>query len=796
MRVLTENGSIGKLDDPGWSPQTALKAKHLLMEFHHVFSLELNEMGCIDTAEHTIKLLTGEDEPFKERFRQIAPHEVEEVRQHIQEMLDGGAIHPSQSPWCNAVILVRKKDGALRFCIDFRCLNAKTKKDSHPLPRGPETMESLVGARYFSTVDLKSGFWQIKMAEESHQYTAFTVGNLGIYEFLRMPYRLCNAPATFQCLMQNCLGELNLQYAFIYLDDVIVYSRTPEDHLKQLQAVLDRFALNGLKLKPSKCHFFKESLMYLGHEISTAGMLPDREGIQKIAEMGYPKTVISVRKFIGATGYFRRFIKNYTRIAEPLNNLIGCNNAKLKNHPVTLSPEAKDAFNILKQKCMTAPVLAFADLEKPFLLETDASALGLGAVLQQVQVDGKLHPVAYASRALRKGEKNYHSSKLEFLALKWAVTEQFREYLYYRPFTVRTDNNPLTYILTTPNLDACGHRWVASLAQFRFKIEYLKGTDNKVADVLSRIETCLEDDAVKELMKSCSTTEIKGAQDKDTSSVFEDSLPDSEDGKPRSKVQKEAVNEAIKRARYLHMPHAEADNPTLMKKHEEIEKQNAIHLANLVATKHVKHNLMGTNWKALQEADPIISHVLKWKKMNESNRTKDKNHRDRRTLEEYLLTVVNAFDTKAYGLRQKDLVYQNGLLYVKETAMNTTDEMLLFIVPANKRQAALDLCHRDAGHQGRDRTYSLLKERFWWPKMRTQMMTSILSCAKCKVFERREPKAPLCSIVALELMDLIHVDLLGLESTTDPQITPSVQKILVVTDHFSRHVQAYKVPDK
>ena len=153
MRVLSENGSIGKLDGPGWSPQTALKAKCLLMEFHHMFSLEPNEMGCIDTAEHTIKLLTGEDEPFKERFRWIAPHEVEEVRQHIQEMLDGGAIRPSQSPWCNAVVLVRKKDGALRFCIDFRRLNARTKKDSHPLPRGPETMESLVGARYFSTVD-------------------------------------------------------------------------------------------------------------------------------------------------------------------------------------------------------------------------------------------------------------------------------------------------------------------------------------------------------------------------------------------------------------------------------------------------------------------------------------------------------------------------------------------------------------------------------------------------------------------------------------------------------------------
>ena len=298
------------------------------------------------------------------------------------------------------------------------------------------------------------------------------------------------------------------------------------------------------------------------------------------------------------------------------------------------------------------------------------------------------------------------------------------------------DNNPLTYILTTPNLDACGHRWVASLAQFNFKIKYLKGTDNKVADILSHIETRLGDDAVKELLKSCPTTEIK-VQDKDASPAFEDNLPNSKDGKPRSKVQKEAVNEAIKRARYLHVPHAEADNPALMRKHEETEKQNAIQLANLVAMKHVKHNLMGTNWTALQEADPIISHVLKWKKMDESNRMKDKNHRDRCTLEEYLLTVVNAFDAKAYGLCQKDLVYQNGLLYVKEIARNTTDEVLLFVVPANKRQAALDLCHHDAGHQGCDRTYSLLKERFWWPKMRVQMMTSVLNCVKCKVFERR-----------------------------------------------------------
>ena len=179
--------------------------------------------------EHDIELL--DHKPFKERFRRIAPPLVEEVRQHIQEMLDGGAIRPSQSPWCNAVVLVRKKDGSLHFCIDFRRLNAKTKKDSYPLPRMQETMESMVGTRYFSCMDLKSSFWQVKMSEKACQYTAFTVESMGVYEFLRMPYGLCNTPATFQRLMQNCLGELNFTYALIYLDDVIVYSHTEEEHL-------------------------------------------------------------------------------------------------------------------------------------------------------------------------------------------------------------------------------------------------------------------------------------------------------------------------------------------------------------------------------------------------------------------------------------------------------------------------------------------------------------------------------------------------------------------------------------
>ena len=235
LATLEKEGGLDRLKD--WLPELAKRAIALLLEFHHVFSLEPNEIGCTDATKHVIELM--KDELFKERFCCIAPPLVDEVRQHIQEMLDGSAIRPSQSPWCNAVVLVRKKDGSLQFCIDFRHLNARTKKDTYPLPRMQETMESMVGTRHFSCMDLKSGFWQVQMDEDSRQYTAFMVGSMGVYEFLCMPYGLCNVPAMFQCLMQNCLGELNLTYALIYLDDVIIYSQTEEEHLVRLHAVLE-----------------------------------------------------------------------------------------------------------------------------------------------------------------------------------------------------------------------------------------------------------------------------------------------------------------------------------------------------------------------------------------------------------------------------------------------------------------------------------------------------------------------------------------------------------------------------
>ena len=237
-----------------WSPENVMAAGELVLAYHDVFALESNELGCTSAIEYEICIKN--DEPFKEQFWHIPLPLLEEVHTSLRDMLEAGVIHPSQSSWCNAVVLVWKKDSTLCFCVDFRHLNVHMKKDLYPLPHIQEALESMAGSAHFSSMDFKLGFWKIKMALGLQQYMAFTVGNLGFYEFTHMPFGLCNAPAMFQCLMQNTLGELNLKYCVIYLDDVIVFGRMEEEHLEHLHMVFERFWEFNLKLKPSKCSFF------------------------------------------------------------------------------------------------------------------------------------------------------------------------------------------------------------------------------------------------------------------------------------------------------------------------------------------------------------------------------------------------------------------------------------------------------------------------------------------------------------------------------------------------------------
>ena len=368
---------------------------------------------------------------------------VDEVQAHLKEMLEVAAIHPRQSPWCNTVVLVCKKDGGLCFCIDFCKLNNRTKKDPYPLPWIQEAIESLVGAGYFSCLDLKVGSWQIAMDEVSKQYIAFTLGNLGFFKCEHMPFGLCNNVAIFQRLIQNCLGELNLTYCSIYLDDVIVFSKMKEEHLQGLCTVFNHFREHNLRLKPTKCKFFQNEFNYLAHHISRVGVWPSKENLKAVAEFTLPQTYTEIQVFLGLLGHYQWLIKGFVCIIQPLHKDLSGEGASKKNKCVTLTEEALDAFRMLEKVFLEVPVLAFADFNKPFFLETDTSKLGLGAVLSQKQTNGWCHPVPYVSCSLTIHECNYHATKQECLAIKWTIAEQSQEYLLWKPFIVNADNNLL-----------------------------------------------------------------------------------------------------------------------------------------------------------------------------------------------------------------------------------------------------------------------------------------------------------------------------------------------------------------
>ena len=468
------------------------EVQDLLCKWKSVFSLHDLDLGLTDKAEHRIRL--KDDIPFKEKPRPIPPSMYEDVRKHLKEMQDLGVIRKSQSPYASNVVIVRKKSGALRFCLDLRAINAKTIPDRYSLPRIDSTLDALAGAQWFSALDLKSGYWQVPLAEEDKCKTAFTVGPLGFWECERMPFGLTNAPATFQRLMEDCMGDLHLKFCLLYLDDVIIFSRTYDEHLERLSAVFEKLRDAGLKLSPTKCHFFKKEIKYLGHVISSKGIAVDAGKISCVKDWPEPKTVTELQRFLGFTSFYRRFIKGFAKIAKPLHEV--CQGGihvqtrtrtRVRYPPLKWGMEQQNAFVHLKNACCSTPILGFADYKKPFVLHTDASGEGLGAVLHQQQ-DGVDRVIAYASRSLSKAEKNYPVHKLEFLALKWAVTEKFHDYLYGNEFTVMTDNNPLTYVLSSAKLDATGHRWVAQLANYHFTLKYCTGTSNRVADALSRVQ--------------------------------------------------------------------------------------------------------------------------------------------------------------------------------------------------------------------------------------------------------------------------------------------------------------------
>ena len=430
---------------------------------------------------HKILLKDG-SLPYTRPLRRMSTQELDELRTQLQLYLDTGRLRPSESPWGTNVIFAKKKDGGLRFCIDYRGLNDLTVRNSYPLPHMEELFDRLQGARYFSKIDLRTGFYQIPLAEEDRAKTAFRT-RYGHFEWTVLPMGLTNAPATFQHLMNHTFREFLDRSVLVFLDDIVVYSRTLDDHVRDVRAALQRLSDAGLYAKKSKCELFMHEIEFLGHHVGRAGLrvMPDK--VEAVQKWPIPSNVSELRSFLGLAGYYRRFIEGFSRRAAPLHNLTHTADGQ----PYHWQPAHQAAFDDLKSALRAAPVLALPDPDRPYVVHTDASDYATGAVLQQDFGRG-LQPIAYTSHKLSDPERRYPTHDKEMLAIIKMLGE-WRIYLQGRhPFTIRicTDHNSLQYFMTQPSLSARQSRWLDKLADFDFKIEYVKGPVNVVADALSR----------------------------------------------------------------------------------------------------------------------------------------------------------------------------------------------------------------------------------------------------------------------------------------------------------------------
>ena len=459
---------------PGLTVAEKAKAEAFIRGYADLFSKSEFDIGRTNMVSHTID--TGQSKPFKQQLRKHPWAHQEVIDAHVEKMLETGVISQTVSPWSSNVVFVRKSSGELRFCVDFRQLNNLTVKDSYPLPRIDSCMDSLGGAKYFSTLDLRSGYWQVELDKQSSEKTAF-VTRRGIYKFNVLAFGLSNAPAIFQRLMDLVLLGLNWQICLAFLDDVIVMSSTFEQHLDQLCQVFERLRGVNLKLNAGKCHLMQEKVKFLGSVISKDGIAPDPEKVRAVTEWPVPTDLKQVRGFVALASYYRKHIEHFADIARPLHRL------SCKETPFVWGEEQQAAFEQLKLVLSTAPLVKAPLPEGLFTLDTDASDEGLGAALHQEQ-DRITVVIAYASRGLKKEERNYCTTRKELLAIVYGL-KQFRSFLLGPTFLLRTDHAALTSLLKTPEPVGQQARWLDLLAEYSFKIQHRAGVQHRNADSLS-----------------------------------------------------------------------------------------------------------------------------------------------------------------------------------------------------------------------------------------------------------------------------------------------------------------------
>lgn len=709
--------------------EEAKKLKDFLIKNRDVFAMNHNEMGCTNVINHTIELT--DPEPIKDKLRPPPLAIYDELRDHVKELIEADIIRESKSPFCSNVVVAKKKDGSIRMCVDYRKVNAKTKPDAYQLPRPDTLIDCLKGSRYYASLDLISGYNQIRMQEDDREKTAFSVGSLGFYEFQRMPFGLKNSGSSFQRLMETVLQGLTMKSCLVYIDDIVVFAETKEQLYQRLQEVFERLREANLTLKPKKCSFFQESVEFLGFRVSAKGVQCTDGHVATIKDWPVPQNTNELHCFLGFTGFYRKFVAGYSRIAYPLLKLIRYVGGKKKSKkgkqkleyvPFVWGQEEQTAFDRLKERLTNAPVLVYPDPDKPYTLHTDASRKGIGAVLYQ-EVGGKLHPVAYASRSLSGAEKNYTVQKLEFLALKWAITQKFHHYLYGAShFTCYTDNNPLSYVTSTAKVDANGMRWLQSLSLYNFTIKYKPGTSNKAADALSRRPH-----------------------------------PESEHKRCTKVISPEVFTELCN---------------VVSGDQEYNGVAESLGLAPTVVANTAQTDDRQVDWAREQDKDAVIHKV---KQIVRAGRRPTRV--DRQELSQSVVRYLQQWDT---------LRIDRGVL-VKMSRLGEVETSRV-VIPTHMRKECLSQIHDKMGHLGRDKTYSLAQERFYWLGLESDVKQKVEHCRRCICAKRPHlpERSPLVPIVTTRPMECVFIDFVGLE-----ECQGGFKYVLVVTDHFTKYAAAF-----
>ncbi|GJT43704.1 putative reverse transcriptase domain-containing protein [Tanacetum coccineum] len=471
MSITSPEGSLRNVIN-SWERITVLHRRledvPIVQDFPEVFPEDLPGLPPTRQVEFQIDLVPGAAPIARAPYR-LAPSEMKELSEQLKELSDKGFIRPSSSPWGAPVLFVKKKDGSFRMCIDYRELNKLTVKNRYPLPRIDDLFDQLQGSSVYSKIDLRSGYHQLRVREEDIPKTAFRT-RYGHYEFQVMPFGLTNAPAVFMDLMNRvCKPHLD-KFVIVFIDDILIYSKSKQEHEKHLKIILDLLKKEELYAKFSKCEFWIPKVQFLGHVIDSEGIHVDPAKIESIKDWASPKSPTEIRQFLGLAGYYRRFIEGFSKIAKPMTKLTQ------KKVKFEWGDKQEAAFQLLKQKLCSAPILALPEGSEDFIAYCDASKKGLGAVLMQRE-----KVISYASRQLKIHEKNYTTHDLELGAVVFAL-KIWRHYLYGTKCTVYTDHKSLQHILDQKELNMRQRRWLELLSDYDCDIRYHPGKANVVAD--------------------------------------------------------------------------------------------------------------------------------------------------------------------------------------------------------------------------------------------------------------------------------------------------------------------------